>query len=261
MNHPLLNPDSKHYSMVDGVEAITRLEEMYPKEMEKIRTYEAYYEYLTVERSDESDKLLKLEIVKSHKFTCMCEGCKEFNANGNKLFDEKRRYKQEVKDDTTKTSKESHEEVIEKTLKALFGNSIRRAKVGEDSELPESCPTHVSHARDNPKIRIIRYIQGSILDELIGGSDTDKLSSSEEPFKVTEVQGDSNRRGSPMDRRISEDVSAMERFEGSYAKHSRDLQLGYIDARNFRELISNAFAEFMESVGQVSNGQGGLAVQ
>lgn len=27
--HPLLNPDSKHYSILDGVEAIERLEQMY----------------------------------------------------------------------------------------------------------------------------------------------------------------------------------------------------------------------------------------
>ena len=27
--HPLLNPESKHYSMVDGVEAIIRMEEMF----------------------------------------------------------------------------------------------------------------------------------------------------------------------------------------------------------------------------------------
>ncbi len=70
--HPLLNPDSTHYQMVDGVEAIARLEQMYSKEelaiwakitsmkyrlrignkddvlkeAVKIETYEAYYKYL-----------------------------------------------------------------------------------------------------------------------------------------------------------------------------------------------------------------------
>lgn len=70
--HPLLNPNSSHYSMVDGVEAVTRLEQMYTKEelaiwskitamkyrlriankdevtkeAEKIVTYEDYYKYL-----------------------------------------------------------------------------------------------------------------------------------------------------------------------------------------------------------------------
>lgn len=70
--HPLLNPDSKHYSMIDGVEAIKRLEQMYTadelaiwanitamkyrlrigkkddalKELKKIDTFEAYYAYL-----------------------------------------------------------------------------------------------------------------------------------------------------------------------------------------------------------------------
>lgn len=70
--HPLLNPDSKHYSMIDGVEAIERLEQMYTadelaiwaditamkyrlrigkkddalKELKKIDTFEAYYAYL-----------------------------------------------------------------------------------------------------------------------------------------------------------------------------------------------------------------------
>lgn len=70
--HPLLNPDSKHYSMVDDIEAIERMEQMYTtkelmvwakitamkyrlrignkddvvKEAKKIATYEAYYSYL-----------------------------------------------------------------------------------------------------------------------------------------------------------------------------------------------------------------------
>lgn len=70
--HPLLNPNSTHYQMVDGVEAIERMEQMYSteelmiwakmtamkyrlrigkkddvtKESIKIDTYEAYYTYL-----------------------------------------------------------------------------------------------------------------------------------------------------------------------------------------------------------------------
>ena len=70
--HPLLNPESRHYSMVDGVEAISRMEDMYTreelmawakitamkyrlrignkdggsKEVKKIQTFEAYYTYL-----------------------------------------------------------------------------------------------------------------------------------------------------------------------------------------------------------------------
>ena len=70
--HPLLNPESKHYSMVDDVEAIIRMEQLYSteelmvwakitsmkyrlrignkddvlKEAKKIETYEAYYMYL-----------------------------------------------------------------------------------------------------------------------------------------------------------------------------------------------------------------------
>lgn len=72
MVHPLLNPESSHYSMFDSVEAVERLEQMYTteelmvwakitgmkyrlrighkddvtKEIKKIRTYEAYYKYL-----------------------------------------------------------------------------------------------------------------------------------------------------------------------------------------------------------------------
>ena len=30
--HPLLNPESNHYQMVDSVEAITRMEQMYSNE-------------------------------------------------------------------------------------------------------------------------------------------------------------------------------------------------------------------------------------
>ena len=70
--HPLLNPESKHYHMVDDVEAITRMEQMYSvedlmawakinamkyrlrignkdaseKEVTKLLGYEAYYTYL-----------------------------------------------------------------------------------------------------------------------------------------------------------------------------------------------------------------------
>lgn len=70
--HPLLNPDSQHYAMADGVEAITRMEMMFSidelmawakisamkyrlrigakddplKEVKKIKTFEAYYVYL-----------------------------------------------------------------------------------------------------------------------------------------------------------------------------------------------------------------------
>jgi len=72
MTHPLLNPDSTHYQMVDGIEAVERLEQMYTKEelatwakitamkyrlriankdavekeAQKIKTFEAYYTYL-----------------------------------------------------------------------------------------------------------------------------------------------------------------------------------------------------------------------
>jgi len=70
--HPLKNPDSKHYQMIDGKEAIERLEQMYSieelmawakisamkyrlriankdaveKEAVKIKGFEAYYAYL-----------------------------------------------------------------------------------------------------------------------------------------------------------------------------------------------------------------------
>ena len=70
--HPLLNPDSPHYQMVDGVEAIERMEQMFSlkelmawslissfkyrlrigakddpsKEIAKIKSFEAYYTYL-----------------------------------------------------------------------------------------------------------------------------------------------------------------------------------------------------------------------
>ncbi len=72
MTHPLLNEDSKHYSMADDTEAIVRMEQMYSKEelmvwanitamkyrlrighkdevekeVKKIKTYEDYYKYL-----------------------------------------------------------------------------------------------------------------------------------------------------------------------------------------------------------------------
>jgi len=80
-DHPLLNEDSKHYSMVDGVEAITRLEQMYTveellawskitamkyrlrvgnkddpsKEVKKIKTFEAYHRYLTQQKRTENE--------------------------------------------------------------------------------------------------------------------------------------------------------------------------------------------------------------
>lgn len=79
MTHPLLNPDSPHYQMIDGVEAIERMEQMYStsdllawakitamkyrlrignkddpsKEVVKINGYEAYYKYLSKKREVE----------------------------------------------------------------------------------------------------------------------------------------------------------------------------------------------------------------
>lgn len=70
--HPLLNPESKHYQMVDGIESVERLEQMFTfhemkiwakitamkyrmrignkddvtKEVQKIKDYEAYYRFL-----------------------------------------------------------------------------------------------------------------------------------------------------------------------------------------------------------------------
>lgn len=76
-SHPLTSPDSPHYQMVDGIESIERMEQMYSKEdlaswakitamkyrlrvghkdhpqseVDKIKTYENYYKYLTYEDS------------------------------------------------------------------------------------------------------------------------------------------------------------------------------------------------------------------
>jgi len=75
MKHPLINPNSKHYAMFDGVEAIERLEHLFSVEelkawakinafkyrlrvghkgesadwmldIQKIKTFEDYYKYL-----------------------------------------------------------------------------------------------------------------------------------------------------------------------------------------------------------------------
>ena len=72
IKHPLLNPESKHYTMIGGIEAISLMEMMFTteelmtwakltsmkyrlrignkddvvKEAKKIETYEAYYNYL-----------------------------------------------------------------------------------------------------------------------------------------------------------------------------------------------------------------------
>ncbi len=92
--HPLLNPDSKHYQMIDGVEAIERMEQMYSvpdlmawakisamkyrlrisskehngtiqngisSDAKKIQTYELYYRFLEgkmdeANRRDSEDK-------------------------------------------------------------------------------------------------------------------------------------------------------------------------------------------------------------
>jgi hypothetical protein len=80
MTNPLKNPESKHYQMVDGIESIDRMEQMFSidelmvwakitamkyrmrignkdaaeKEAQKIRDYEAYYRYLFDKRIKES---------------------------------------------------------------------------------------------------------------------------------------------------------------------------------------------------------------
>jgi hypothetical protein len=80
--HPLINPESKHYSMFDGVEAITRMEQLFTTEelmtwakltsfkyrlrvgkkeqvdsqsdIKKIITYENYYKYLENKQNADS---------------------------------------------------------------------------------------------------------------------------------------------------------------------------------------------------------------
>jgi len=97
MKHPLLNEESKHYQMFDGIEAIERLEQMFTndelatwakitamkyrlrighkdhsdKEVQKIKTFENYYKFLTgaldktgslfdeLEPTDEEAEMLK----------------------------------------------------------------------------------------------------------------------------------------------------------------------------------------------------------
>ena len=97
MKHPLINPESTHYQMIDGVESVERLEQMYTrtqmlawacvtamkyrmrignkddsnKEAVKIRTYEDYYKYLATMTDSEYElsvvsrvKVLKPKIPK-----------------------------------------------------------------------------------------------------------------------------------------------------------------------------------------------------
>ena len=78
VQHPLKNPDSKHYQMIDGIESIERIEQMYSvedlmawskitamkyrlrignkdevnREARKIKTYEAYYKHLQQKAED-----------------------------------------------------------------------------------------------------------------------------------------------------------------------------------------------------------------
>ena len=124
MKHPLLNPDSKHYQMIDGVESIERLEQMYTqselmtwakitamkyrmrignkdgaeKEVGKIKTYEAYYKYLEslvieVEYGDEKDVDVNEDVYNvcaSHEYDCKCPPCIMLNSVGQQLMDKKR---------------------------------------------------------------------------------------------------------------------------------------------------------------------------
>jgi len=78
VQHPLKNPDSKHYQMIDGIESIERIEQMYSvkdlmawakitamkyrlrignkdnihQEATKIKGYEAYYKHLQQRAED-----------------------------------------------------------------------------------------------------------------------------------------------------------------------------------------------------------------
>lgn len=57
MTHPLLNDDSKHYSMADGVEAIARLEKMYTQDELKIWAKVTAMKYrLRIGKKDEPQK-------------------------------------------------------------------------------------------------------------------------------------------------------------------------------------------------------------
>lgn len=89
MTHPLLNKDSKHYEMSDGIQAIERFEQMYSreelliwakitamkyrmrigykddvaKEVKKIKTYDDYCKYLIAMGEDGTNIKDKIKCV------------------------------------------------------------------------------------------------------------------------------------------------------------------------------------------------------
>jgi len=67
-SHPLTNPNSPHYNMIDGVEAIKRMEQMYsPDELITWATITAMKYRLRVGNKEQVDALSDIEKIKSYE--------------------------------------------------------------------------------------------------------------------------------------------------------------------------------------------------
>ena len=161
-------------------------------------------------------------------------------------------------DETNGTPTASDKEATEKVKEAQARNPKRGTAFRKDIEFSDIVKAILADASSHAKVGTARHTISDKEPRAIE-RDSDKLSSSKEP-EAEKVQADSAGREPQMDRRLPEDVTAMERFEGDYHRYSRMFQLGNINARDFRKLISHAFTELMESLGGVSKGQGELAI-
>jgi len=195
-------------------------------------------------------------VCESHEYNCKCQGCTDLNVIGQQLMDRKRRYQY----DTETTPDKGDKEATEKVKETQAGDTLGSTAVGEDDKFLDVIEALQKRIGGNAKVSVVGHNESGVIfgiesdvNELPPGKEIDDI--------IRTLRPSGPRRESPMDRRVPEDVTALERFEKDYNQHSRSFQLGHINARDFRELVSNAFAFHMESLEKVSKGQIRLAIQ
>jgi len=194
-------------------------------------------------------------VCESHEYACKCQACTDLNTIGQQLMDRKRRYQY----DTEATPGTGYKEATKKVKEAQARDTLGSTEVGEDDKFLDVIEALQKRIGGNTEVSLVGYSEGHAVFGV--RSDVDELPPGKELADIVRaLRPGGNRRESPMDRRVPEDVSALERFEARYHELSHRFQLGHLNARDLRELISDAFAELMESLEKVSKGQTGLAV-
>lgn len=289
MSHPLLNPESTHYQMVDGVEAIERLEQMYTKEelatwakitamkyrlriankddinkeAVKINGYEAYYTYLTDERSHDDaedsaayvfrgvfDDTVKRAFAKGHGSVIPVD---KIDEAASALWNCDKPVEETMYDAKT-TSSKSNEEASEEVEETSPSDTVGGTEVGEDDKFLDVVEALQARIGGDAKVSIVGHREGNIIFA-VEGCDPDQLPPSEELAEIIEkLRPSDSGRGTSMDRGLSETITALERLELGIRALRHGVLVGDTDTRNLREPISDVVTKFMVTMGKIRNG-------